>query len=220
MADIREMLAQLLGQQQQEPNLNPGAPINQPGTRGMFGRRPTGRPATGYADIAPVAPQWAQVQPYRDIQPPGEPAMPMGPGAFMRPPPGEILPAPMPRAARMQVSDQMSPGSFGNFGDYANAQLSLRAPALPVDREPWRSPTNTERMSVGDTARVGGFAPPSAPPGRQQASLEDDAWNAAVRRARASAGQEGPDPTGLRREADRELGRVRNGAYVGNYSRW
>lgn len=184
MTDIRAMLAQLLGGEQEQPNLNPGAPVNRPGTRGIFGRRPMGRPATGYADQAPMPPAWAAPSPYRDVAPQQQEMAPGDPSVFMPLPGPSVAPPSQLRSAHVRPTSQDSPASFGNFADYANASLGLQTPPMQADREPWRSPGQTERMNFGDPGRVGGFEPPSAPVRAQPApfSLEDEAWAAAQQR--------------------------------------
>lgn len=83
---------------------------------------------------------------------------------------------------------------------------SMLARREPMDTEPWRQPAGAEneRAPTGSPARVGGFAPPSAP----VAAMEDDAWTAALQRARQYV-EKNPDPTGLRAAARQELDALR-----------
>jgi hypothetical protein len=204
MADLRTMLAQILGQQE-EPQLSTQAPNTRPNTRGIFGRRPTGLPPMGYADIAPMAPAWAaDVSPYqREIRPEAEPMhpfpFPMGGQPF------RSLRQPMPSAARISVPKPESPGAYGNFADYANAQLSLRAPPLATDSEPWRQPQDTATWGAGMPSIGRGMEPPSAPQRREPVpfSLEDEAWQSARRNARLSTEED-------RRSAGRSIPRPGN----------
>ncbi|MEQ1491085.1 MAG: hypothetical protein ABL932_11100 [Terricaulis sp.] len=191
MADLAQLLAQLLGQREEErPNLNPQAPSTIPGTRGLFARRPVqGRPALGYGDVAPMPPQWAE----RGAQTIQAPPQEMNPFPFpMGGPQAPQVPvAPMPQAARVGISDQNSPASFGNFADYANATMGLQRPqeaAQPV--APWQMALDvpeTDRyrpLQRGEAAPQRGLEPPSAPMQREPApfSMEDESWQEAKRR--------------------------------------
>jgi hypothetical protein len=191
VADLSQLLAQLLGQREQEqPNLNPQAPSTIPGTRGLFARRPVqGRPSLGYGDVAPMPPQWAERGP-QTIQAPQE----INPFPF--PMGGQEAPqvpvAPMPQAARVGVSDQNSPGSFGNFADYANTTMGLQTPQAPEPPpQPWMQPTSTPTWAAGRPSIGRGMEPPSAPAGQRATDLENDAWNAALERTRGRARFEG-----------------------------
>ena len=181
MADLPQLLAQLLGQREQErPNLNPQAPSTIPGTRGLFARRPVqGRPSLGYGDVAPMPPQWAERGP-QTIQAPQE----INPFPF--PMGGQEAPqvpvAPMPQAARVGISGQNSPGSFGNFADYANEMMGLQTPQAPEPApQPWVQPVSTATWEAGRPSIGRGLEPPNAPARRDPApfSLEDEAWQAA-----------------------------------------
>lgn len=212
MADLATMLARLLGQQEEEINLSSAAPNPQANTRGIFGRRPTGVPATGYADIAPMPPAWAaEVRPHqREIVPEAEPINPF-PFPMGIPEPPRVQRAPMPTAARISVPNQASPGAYGNFADYANAQLGLRPPPMQVDREPWRQSRQVAEtplyrpLAVGEAAPARGLEPPSAPSRREPApfSMEDEAWQTAVARAKESIRED-------RRAAGRRIPRPGN----------
>lgn len=188
MADLAQLLAQLLGQREEEqPNLNPQAPSAIPGTRGLFARRPVqGRPAGGYGDVAPLPPQWAERGPQTLSAPPQQTnpfPFPMG-----TPEPPQVPVAPMPRAARVGVSGQNSPASFGNFADYANTTMGLRTPPEPAPAsEPWTQPTGTETWAQGRPSIGRGLEPPSAPVRYEPAplSMEDQAWLEARRRIHA-----------------------------------
>lgn len=186
MADLSQLLAQLLGQREQEqPNLNPQAPSTIPGTRGLFARRPVqGRPSLGYGDVAPMPPQWAERGP-QTIQAPQE----INPFPF--PMGGQEAPqvpvAPMPQAARVGVSDQNSPGSFGNFADYANTTMGLQTPQAPeAAPQPWMQPTSTPTWAAGRPSIGRGMEPPSAPAGRRSTDLENDRFNRGLELARAA----------------------------------
>lgn len=184
MADLLTTLAQLLGQREEErPNLNPQAPSTIPGTRGLFGRRPVqGRPELGYGDVAPMPPNWAARGPQSMEAPQEMNPFPFPMGGPQTP---QVPVAPMPRAARVGIADQDSPGSFGNFADYANTTMGLRRPQAPVQApEPWRQPVGTETWAMGSPSIGRGMEPPSAPPRREPApfSMEDAAWQAARRR--------------------------------------
>lgn len=217
MADLRAILAQLLGQQEEPaPNLTPRAPATQANTRGIFGRRPVGPPAIGYGDLAPMRPDWAETNNFRAMPQEARAAHPF-PFPMAGEPMQPSLLSPAPQAARVRVPNPESPGAYSNFADYANAQLSLRTPAAPVDREPWRQNRDipeTARfrpLAVGEAPQRRGLEPPSAPQRQEPApfSMEDEAWRAAVQRARGQIFNEGADPTGLRGAADRELAPLR-----------
>ena len=184
MPDLLTTLAQLLSQREQErPNLNPQAPSTIPGTRELFARRPVqGRPSLGYGDVAPMPPQWAErgpqtIQAQQEVNP-----FPFPMGGPEAP---QVRVAPMPQAARVGVSDQSSPGSFGNFADYANTTMGLRTPQAPLQApQPWVQPVSTATWEAGRPSIGRGLEPPSAPARREPApfSLEDEAWQAARRR--------------------------------------
>ena len=180
MADLNQLLAQILGLREEErPNLNPHA-----GAPGLFGRRVVpGRPALGYGDVAPMPPQWAE----RGPQTISAPQQQMNPFPFPvgGPEPQQVPVAPMPQAARVGISDQNSPGAFGNFADYANTTMGLRTPQAPVQApEPWTQPVGTETWAAGRPSTGRGLEPPSAPARYEPApfSMEDEAWQEARRR--------------------------------------
>lgn len=193
MADFRTLLAQILGQQEEEqPNLAPRAPATQANTRGIFGRRPAGPPALGYADVAPMRPEWAERSHFQEIRP-----EPEAPHPFPFPMAGEqpqpTLRSRQPQAARLRVPNPESPGAYSNFADYANAQRGLRPQPMPAaDREPWRQPVSSERWAAGSPSTGRGIEPPDAPQRREPApfSMEDDAWMAARARAEQSVAGE------------------------------
>lgn len=187
MADLNQLLAQILGLREEErPNLNPHA-----GAPGLFGRRVVpGRPALGYGDVAPMPPQWAE----RGPQTISAPQQQMNPFPFPMggPQPQQVPVAPMPQAARVGISDQNSPGAFGNFADYANTTMGLQTPqSAPQPQEQWRMALDvpaTDRylpLQQGEAAPRRGMEPPSAPITREAApfSIEDAAWAAAKERA-------------------------------------
>lgn len=204
MADLRAILAQLLGQQEEEqPNLAPRPAVNPPNTRGIFGRRQQdiARMPLGYGDVAPMPPSWAMdIRPRQQeivSEPPPEPHPFPFPMAGQPPAPASLR-SPMPTAARIGVPNPSSPAAYGNFADYANAQLSLRTPEPPVDREPWRQRVDIpvaplyRPLAVGEAAPRRGLEPPSAPVRREPDpfSLEDEAWQAAIARARQSVAED------------------------------
>lgn len=189
MADFANMLAQLFGQREEErPNLNPTAPNTTPGTRGLFGLRPVqGRPALGYGDVAPLPPQWAERGPQSLEAPPELNPFPFPMGGPQTP---QVPVAPMPRAARVGIADQDSPGSFGNFADYANTTMGLARPEAQEQPAPqWQMALDvpaTDRyrpLQRGEAAPQRGLEPPSAPR-QNRADMEDAAWRAALERAR------------------------------------
>lgn len=162
MADFANMLAQLFGQREEErPNLNPTAPNTTPGTRGLFGLRPVqGRPALGYGDVAPLPPQWAERGPQSLEAPPELNPFPFPMGGLQPP---QVPRAPMPRAARVRISEQDSPGAFGNFANYANATMGLRTSQAPMQAsEPWTQPVGTETWALGRPSIGRGMEPPDA----------------------------------------------------------
>lgn len=209
---------------------------------------PPGRPLTGYADAAPLAPSWAQVQPYRDFTPPPEQNFAMGPGAYIERGTPDVRVPSLPRAARARVSGSDSPGAYDSFADYANSALGLSTEEPAQDNAAWRQRRDFDRP-VGVRSRLevnaitGAEVPIETPRGPTDGFLAEGeeapqhglnpetawllprspsypTWTEANQRARAQIASEGADPTQLRREADRELGRIRGRAYVGNYSRW
>jgi hypothetical protein len=112
------------------------------------------------------------------------PPYPVGPGAFLAP--RGIGPEPLiservgvPR--RYEPSYAVGPGAFIDPGLANNS----------VDQEPWRSPTDTGRMGVGDVARVGGFAPPSLAAPDTPDTPDDIAYREAVLAAQRSIRDEG-----------------------------
>ena len=190
MSDLRSMLAALLGQEQEQPNLNPQAPSTIPGTRGLFGRRPVpGRPALGYGDVAPMPPSWAERGPQTMRAPQEVNPFPFPMGGPQTP---QVPVAPMPQAARVHVGAQDSPGSFGNFADYANATMSLQTPPEAQQAaEPWTQPVGTETWAQGRPSTGRGLEPPTAPPGLRATDIENAAWNAALQRTRGRMRLEG-----------------------------
>lgn len=128
-----------------------------------------------------------------------------GPGAGA----GANEPLPPPR-------QPMGPGApVMRFSD-ATRQVGpemVDQPMQPV-AAPWTQPVQIEagpavsenRLPIGAPPLQIGLEPPSAP----QQPMDDEAdWNAALARVRANMGS---DPTGLRAERERELGRLRGRA--------
>lgn len=104
----------------------------------------------------------------------------------------------------------------GSLPDYINSTMGLRPPpeAAP-DQEAWRQPqgvpqigTRNTPLPAGAPAHSGGFQPPSAEYAPDEAAQLDAEWNDAVQRARAALAQS-PDPTGLRRQSQREIEQMR-----------
>ena len=146
--------------------------------------------------------------------PPPDPAMrrrfrPAGPGDAPPPfpfaagvPPGMVETSPAvhpPRAG--------SPAAFGNPVDYAASFLPRRAPntirapygllrsdveAGPAWTQPQNGVVTDHSLAPGQEAPQRGLEPPSAPMQPQPApfSMEDQAWQAAMARARAATTQE------------------------------
>lgn len=193
MDRLAQRIAEMMRREREQANLNPSAPSAQPGTRGIFGRRPVGRQTLSMGEIAPLAPQWAEPTRQHEITAPSEGLDPFPFPLGREAPP--VRRAPMPRAVRVGVSPSTSPGAYGNFADFANAQLALRTPSPPLDREPWRQPEATERWAAGMPSTGRGLEPPSAPRRREAAplSMEDDAWVAARSRVRQQMDAERAD---------------------------
>lgn len=202
MADLATMLARLLGQQEEEINLSSAAPNPQANTRGIFGRRPTGMPPTGYADVAPMRPDWAPPPNMATALAAQDEAPHPFPFPMGTPEPPQVRRAPMPQAVRVRVPGSDSPGAHANFADYANAQLGLRTPPPTFDQEPWRQPASTASWAAGNPSTGRGMEPPSAPVRREPApfSMEDEAWQEAMARARQSRAED-------RRSAGRRIPR-------------
>lgn len=188
MADLNQLLAQILGLREEErPNLNPHA-----GAPGLFGRRVVpGRPALGYGDVAPMPPQWAE----RGPQTISAPQQQMNPFPFPMggPEPQQVPVAPMPQAARVGISDQNSPGAFGNFADYANTTMGLRTPQAPAQApEPWQMALDvpeTDRyrpLRPGEAAPQRGLEPPTARQDPRATDSENDHFNRSLELARAA----------------------------------
>lgn len=135
---------------------------------------------------------------------------------------GRVLPrmqsapsqAPM-GAPSMSASEAQNPLN-GSLADYINTTMGLRPPPSPApDREPWRQPMGAPRaggenipLPPGSPARVGGFAPPGAGYEPDEMAQLNSEWNDAVRRAQTAIAQS-PDPTGLRRQSQREIEQMR-----------
>lgn len=196
MADLREMLARLLAGEQEQPNLSPTAPSAAP--HSLLRNRPHGRPAGGYGDVAPLPPQWAERGPQTLSAPPQQTnpfPFPMG---TPEPPPVPV--APMGHAARVGISDQNSPASFGNFADYANTTMGLQQAQAPAAQapEPWTQPTGTGTWAAGRPSIGRGMEPPSAPQRPRETDIENAAWTAALERTRSR----------MRFEGEREMRRM------------
>jgi len=111
------------------------------------------------------------------------PTYPVGPGAFISPEgvtPDQLTSARVGVERPFRPMFPVGPGAFIDPGLADNS----------VDREPWRSPTDTGRMGVGDVARVGGNAPPSAT-WPNQADVDNQAWQEANRMAQEYIAQNG-----------------------------
>lgn len=111
------------------------------------------------------------------------PTYPVGPGAFITP--QGVTPDQL-TSARVGVERPFRPSFPAGPGAFIDPGLADNS----VDREPWRSPADTGRMGVGDVARVGGNAPPSAS-WPNQADVDNQAWAEANRMAQEGIAQEG-----------------------------
>lgn len=121
MADLSQLLAQLLGQREQEqPNLNPQAPSTIPGTRGLFARRPVTMPRNmGMLDVQPVPIEQALDRQSARIFPD---RAGMGVRGWQQGQDGSWSMEPVnPPAPRQRPVSQTNPGAYANFAEYANA---------------------------------------------------------------------------------------------------
>lgn len=199
MADVRTLLAQILGREEEEPpNLAPRAPATQANTRGIFGRRPTGRPDLSLPAVNPMV--TGLIPNEREPQAPHPFPFPMA----GEPPLAPSLRLQQPQAARVRPMGPEHPGSYANFADYVDGRRpQRRGPHLrreEFDQEPWRQPVSTERWAAGSPSTGRGIEPPNAPAGPSETSMENDAWNAALTRTQQIMGVE-------RRHRDQRLPR-------------
>ena len=174
-------------------------------------------------------PQELRQMPTRPVMPPPrriEPQRYRDPEIGETPPPFPFVR--IPADAPVHPPGRDSPDAFpatdaGGF-DWARSAFprtpnrfppSLLAQREPMDREPWRQPMGAPQaggenipLPPGAPARVGGFAPPSAGYEPDEMAQLNSEWNDAVRRAQTAIAQS-PDPTGLRRQSQREIERMR-----------